>query len=308
MHLDLRQLEVFCRVVEKRSFTLAGSDLGLAQATVSERIAALESTVGLRLLDRLGRSAVPTRAGEKLYDRALHMLRLRDELLADLAGYGTDEAGTLEIAASTIPGEFVLPELTARFRKDRPRVLVRVKVGDSHWVGERVLAGEVECGVVGAEPDAPNLDAKALWPDALVAIAPPDHPLAHARAIPRDLLLEQPLILREPGSGTRRTLENALGPRAADLLRVVAEFGSTTAAKRAVAAGHGISVLSAVAVEQELRAGTLVQLDVQPPLPVRRLWAITDRRRAPSPLCRAFLCFLEADAASRAPSGQASRR
>ncbi len=296
MALELRPLEVFCRVVERRSFTLAGRDLGLAQASVSERVAALEATVGVRLLDRLGRDVVPTRAGLRLYEKSQQLLQFRDEMLDEIASFDTPDQGTLEVAASTIPGEYRLPGVVARFRGERPGVFVRVQVGDSEWVAERVLAGDAELGIVGTEPESPLLQATPLWPDALVAIAPPGHPLAGPQPISREQLVQAPVVLREPGSGTRRTLELALGPTATAMLQPVAEFGSTTAVKRAVAAGLGVAVVSAAAVEEELAAGTLQNLNLRPPLPIRRLWAVTDRRRATSGPCRVFLEFLQADA------------
>ncbi len=295
--MDLRSLDIFCRVVERQSFTAAARELDLAQASVSERIAALESDLGLRLLDRLGRSVTPTPAGERLYAGARELLRSRDALLDELAGFGTAEAGTLKIAASTIPAEYFLPDAVARFVSARQKVRVTVHVGDSDEVCARVLSGEAQLGVVGAKPEGAHLRATALWRDRLVAICPPKHPLASpSEEVPLSAFLKEPMVLRESGSGTRRTLEEAMGRKRPVTLNVAAEFGSTAAVKRAVSAGLGVSVVSAAAVALEVQARELVVLDVRPSLPERRLWAVVDSRRESGPLGAAFLEFLGREA------------
>ncbi len=297
--MDLRQLEIFCRVVERQSFTGAARDLEMAQASVSERIATLEADLGLRLLDRLGRSVSPTPAGERLYAGARELLRAREALVSELAGFGAADAGTLEVAASTIPAEYYLPDAVARFASGRPKVKVVVRVGDSEEVCARVLSGEVQLGVVGARPEGMQLRATALWTDELVAICPPDHALATKGEVPLAALLAQPMVVRESGSGTRRTLEEALGRKRPVALNVAAEFGSTAAVKRAVVAGLGVAVVSKAAVTLEVQAGELVQVSVRPALPERRLWAVVDARRAQGPLGAAFLQFLAREAGSR---------
>ena len=290
--MELRPLEIFCRVVEQKSFTAAARVLGMAQASVSERIASLESDLGLQLLDRLGRTVTPTAAGERLYEGARELLRSRDALLSELAGFGAADTGTLEVAASTIPAEYYLPDAVARFVSKRPKVKVTVRVGDSDEVCERVLRGEVQLGIVGAKPEDPQLRSTALWRDALVAICPPAHPFARLEEVPLQSLLEEPMVVRESGSGTQKTLEAALGRKRPVSLKVAAQFGSTAAVKRAVAAGLGVAVVSAASVTLEVRARELVQVALRPPLPERRLWAVVDARRAQGPLCDAFLQFL----------------
>lgn len=290
--MELRPLEIFCQVVEQKSFTAAARALGMAQASVSERIAALEADLGMRLLDRLGRSVTPTPAGERLHEGARALLQSRDTLLSELAGFGKADAGSLEIAASTIPAEYYLPDAVARFLSSRPKVRVMVRVGDSDEVCARVLSGEVPLGFVGAKPENTQLQATAVWRDVLVAICPPTHRFAASREVPLQSVLEEPMVTRGPGSGTQMTLEAALGRKRPLSLNVAAQFGTTGAVKRAVAAGLGVAVVSAAAVSLEVRAGELVQVPVRPRLPRRHLWAVVDARRAQTPLCDAFLQFL----------------
>ena len=294
MDLDLRQLEVFCRVVERASFTRAAADVHLSQAAVSERVAGLETQVGVPLLDRLGRRVEPTPIGRRLYERALELLRLRDDVRIELSELAGGRGGTLCIGASTIPGEWLLPGLVARFYAQRPDAFVRVVVSDTDDVVERVQRGDVELGLIGSEAASTSLVCEPIAPDELVLVASPTHPRAGGRPLDVADLASEAFVLREAGSGTRRALERHLGGVAGlARLRVVAELGSTTAVKGAVMAGLGVSIVSTLAVRHELESGALVALELDPPLPRRLLYAVRDRRRVESPLAREFRRLLE---------------
>ena len=255
MGFDLRHLEVFCKVVETGSFTRAGHMVHLAQASVSERIAALEDAVGTRLLDRLGRRATPTRAGKLLYRRSVEMLELRTRTVAELDELLGLRRGPIDVGASTIPGEFILPAVIGRFGMRYSEVVVQLTIRASADVSRGVSSGELELGVVGSRSPGSELRFDELWTDELVLVAPTSHRWGSGQTVTFDEVCREPFLLREEGSGTRRILEQHLQKDgAADLgsLKVAAVLGSTTAVKEAIRGGFGISILSSRAIQAEI--------------------------------------------------------
>jgi DNA-binding transcriptional LysR family regulator len=292
--VDLRQLEVFARVVELRSFSRAAEALHLTQSTVSEHVRLLEEEVGARLFDRLGRETLPTRAGELLFGYAQRMLALRVEAVQGLQQFLGQIAGTLTVGASTIPGEYVLPPLIGAFREKFPRVSIALQISDTRGIVEAVLDGRVELGMVGARPDQRVLQAVELMPDELVVVVPPAHAWVGRKEVTVADLASEPLIVREPGSGSREAVEKALETAGLRLdgLRVIAEIGSTSAIKQAVKAGMGVSLMSRRAVDDEARSGLLGCVKIKDLAVTRHFYVVTHSNRSRSPLCQAFLDFL----------------
>jgi DNA-binding transcriptional LysR family regulator len=299
--MDLRQLEVFAGVYELRSFSRAASSLRLTQSTVSEHVRLLEEELGTRLFDRLSRETVPTRAGELLYGYARQMLSLRTEARQALDQFLGQVTGTLLVGASSIPGEYVLPAVIGRFREKHPRVAITLQIADSRGIAQAVLDGQVDVGVVGADPGNRGLEAKALMPDELVLVVPPGHPWASRTEATLEELRTEPLIMREPGSGSRMALERALEAAGRGLgeMQVVAEMGSTSAIKQAVKASVGLSVMSRRAAEDECRHGLLACVKLKDLRVTRQFYLVTHAGRSRSPLCRAFLDFLVKEFSTR---------
>jgi DNA-binding transcriptional LysR family regulator len=302
--MDLRQLEVFAGVYDVRSFSRAASALGLTQSTVSEHVRLLEEELATRLFDRLGRETVPTRAGELLYGYARQMLALRTEARQALDQFLGQVTGVLAVGASTIPGEYVLPPLIGRFRERHPRVSISLHIADTRGIVQAVADGQVEVGVVGADPGNRALDARPLMPDELVVVVPARHPWAGRSQATLEELRSEPLVVREPGSGSRQALERALEDAGMSLgaMNVVAEMGSTGAIKQAVKAGVGLSIISRRAVEDEFRLGLLAGVTLRELTVARQFYVVTHAGRSRSPLCRAFLEFLDGDAPAARPT------
>jgi DNA-binding transcriptional LysR family regulator len=292
--MDLRQLEVFAGVYELRSFSRTASSLRLTQSTVSEHVRLLEEELGTRLFDRLSRETVPTRAGELLYSYARQMLALRSQARQAVDDFLGQIAGTLLAGASTIPGEYVLPAVIGRFRERHPRVAITLQISDSRGIVQAVLDGQVDVGVVGADPGNRGLETRALMPDELVLVVPPGHRWSGRPEVSVDELKTEPLIVREAGSGSRQALERALEATGCSLgeMQIIADIGSTSAIKQAVKAGVGVSVMSRRAAEDECRHGLIACVKLKDLVVTRHFYVITHASRSRSPLCRAFLEFL----------------
>ena len=295
--MDLRQLEIFVKVAELKSFSKAAQALRLTQPTVSEHIRTLEQELGVRLLDRLGRGAEATRAGQLLLSHATRMLQLQRETLQAMDSFQGRLAGDLHVAASTIPGEYVLPALIGRFKEKFPDIVVSLLIGDTRAVVDWVIDGRAEVAVVGAKLAHRAIEYRELMPDELVVAVPVVHPWHGKKEIALADLRAEPMLLREQGSGTRTAFESALAQAGQDLsaFRVVGEMGSTQAIKQAVKAGVGVSVISRRAVEEECRSGLVWCLKIRDLQVTRAFYIATHRDRSRSPLAEAFRSFIEAE-------------
>lgn len=292
--MDIRALEVFCRIVELKSFSKAAEAVYLTQPTVSGHIKGLEEFVGLKLLDRLGREVVPTKAGELLYGYAKQVLALRTQAIQALDEYKGSLKGHLVVGGSNIPGEYVLPALLARFKTRYPDISITLKIADSREIARGVLEGAYELGAVGARFDDGQLVYVKFLEDELVLVLPADHPWAAKPAVNLAELSAQQIILREVGSGSRKVLEEALRSAGmnADALAVVAELGSTEAIRQAVKAGAGVSVISLRAIQEDLERGTLRTVPLEGIRLTRDFYLVYHKNRSRSPLCEAFVTFL----------------
>jgi len=292
--MDIRALEVFCKIVELKSFSKAAEAVYLTQPTVSGHIKNLEEFLGLRLLDRLGREVVPTKAGELLYSYAKQVLALRSQAIQALEGYKGSLKGHLLIGGSNIPGEYILPALLAKFKARYPEISIALRIAGSREIVRGVLEGIYEMGAVGAKFDDGQLVYLKLVEDELILALPAGHPWAKRDAVSLADLLQQPIILREAGSGSRKVLEEALLAHGIDVnaLKVVAELGSTEAIRQAVKGGAGVSVISRRAIQEELDRGTLATVPLQDARLTRDFYLVYHKNRSRSPLCEAFITFL----------------
>ena len=289
MDFDLRQLEVFCAVVEQGSFTRAARRVHLSQAAVSERVTNLEQSVGGRLLNRLGRQVTATPMGQLLYRRAMALLQAREGLYFELSELLGARRGALTLAASTVSGEYILPGIMAAFSQRFPEVVVHLLGGDSAAVARLVKQGRAEAGFVGTPTSLPGLESSPLWEDELVLVIPAEHPWGRRRRVPLADLTDVPIIMRGEGSGTRATLEAFLRQHGAGELRVVAELGSTGAVKEGVLRGLGLSVISRRALRTELEAGLVRAIPFKEGKILRRFHLLWDPRRERSPICARFI-------------------
>lgn len=292
--MDIKQLEIFTKIVELKSFSKAAEAVYLTQPTVSGHIHSLEEELGQRLLDRLGREVVPTRAGKVLYDYAKKMVALRDE-----AGQALDQLmgrmkGEIVVGGSTIPGEYLLPAIIGRFREKYPEITVVLKIGDTADIVNRVLSGECEVGIVGSKVEDSRLDYHEFVKDELIIIAASNYPMA-GKGITASALSSIPFVMRERGSGSRMTIEKRLLEIGVDPsgINIVAEMGSTEAVKQAVKAGLGVSIVSSVAVAEDLRHNSLKVIPFKGKKFLRSFYISTHRGRTMSPIGQAFLDFLK---------------
>lgn len=303
--MDLWQLRIFCKLVEHQSFSKAGRIVHLSQPTISSHIKDLEAHFGCRLVDRLGRKTTPTKAGQILYRYARQLLVLRDEAEAAMADFQGSLKGRLEIGGSTIPGGYILPQIIGGFKECYPEVMISLIVGDTRRMIEDTLTGDLELAVVGARVQNKTLFQEELFEDEMRVIVPAGHPWAKRRRIKMEMLLSEPFIVREPGSGTLKSIQAQLAEKGYSLddLNVVAEMGSTEAVIGGILNHVGVSILSTIAVAEALRWETLAALTVEG-IGLKRSFFLTyHRHRSHSPISSTFIEYLKSHGAAKKDTG-----
>jgi DNA-binding transcriptional LysR family regulator len=307
--MDLWQLKIFCNVVEQKSFSKAGRRIHLSQPTVSSHIKDLENHLGCRLINRLAKEAVPTREGELLYRYALKMIALHDEAESALNQFKGRISGNLAIGGSTIPGGYILPRLIGGFLKTHPDVHFSLRVADTRQIVLDIRAGELELGVVGAGVSDRQIVQEILLEDEMCLIVPADHPWGSKKQIEADRLREENFIVRESGSGTLKSIQQTLAAFGYPLedFTIAAELGSTEAVVQGIKSRVGISILSPIAVEEEIQSGILKSLRIKS-MPLKRNFYLTRHKyRSLSPPAQAFDNFLKDPLSARAAPGAFSR-
>ncbi|MEO1997305.1 MAG: selenium metabolism-associated LysR family transcriptional regulator [Planctomycetaceae bacterium] len=244
--MELRHLQSFAEAAERGSFTRAAESLRVTQAAVSQHIAALETELNVRLFDRRGRGVHLTEPGQQMYQYARRILELVSEATRTLGASAQHIAGAIAIATSSVPAEWLVPELLVEFREQYPGIRESLTVSDSSVATSAVEHGDADVGFVGEVPQSSKLNSTAVAQDELVLVSSADHPWTATGTATLKQLSQQPLIVREPESGSRRCVEKTLrqhGISPADL-QIAMEVNNNDAIRAAVERGVGVAFLS----------------------------------------------------------------
>ncbi|MRS12865.1 MAG: LysR family transcriptional regulator [Actinobacteria bacterium] len=260
--MNVTQLRTFIAVVDHGSFSEAARVLGISQPAVTMQIQALEADIGAMLLDRGYRKVALTEAGQRLLPHARRVLAEIDDARFSIDALSDVISGRLTVAASTTPGQYLLPRLLGGFLKENPEVGVTLRVYDSADVVAHVEAGEADLGMTGAEVRGARVLYERLGTDDLALICPPSHRLAAVDGVTFSDIADEPFIVRESGSGTRMAAEEVIrrsGVEPADL-PVVMELGTNEAIVSAVEGGMGLGIVSSQVASKALDLGTVAQV------------------------------------------------
>lgn len=259
---DLDDLAVLVLVAETGSIGRAAARLGLSQPSVSRRMTALERSLRVPLLYRETRGTTLTPAGKAVVDWAAVLLGAADDFTRSVQTLRVQRAVAVRAAVSMTLAEHLTPRWLTTLRRTAPDAVVSLTVVNSTEVAALVEAAHVDIGFVESPTVRRGLRRRRIGTDALVVAVAPGHEWAGQRSISAGTLAATPLLVREPGSGTRETIEHALASAGLDLLPGM-ELASNTALKSAAVAGMGPVVVSALAVADELAAGRLVRVVVR---------------------------------------------
>lgn len=291
-------MRVFITVADKKNFSKAAKALSLTQPAVSFQIQTLEQYYQTMLFDRVNRHVKLTAAGELLLDYAVHMNNLQAELERNMQQLTGHVKGELLVGASTTIGEYILPYVVGAFKQNYPDVNATIQIMNTKGIAESVNNKSFDLGIIeGPVEMTENMETIAFLEDELVLAIPADHPYAKRESITLDELKALPYITREPGSGSRLIFEQALIDADFDVeeLNMVMELGSTTSIKSAIMGGLGISTISKWAIQDLLKTGKVVALNIEGLTLKRTFNIILNNDKFHSEATGKFLDFLAKD-------------
>ncbi|MEO3998309.1 LysR substrate-binding domain-containing protein [Mesorhizobium sp. CAU 1732] len=290
-NITLKQLKAIQAITSQGKIVNAAKVLGLTPPAVTIQLRQLEEDVELALFDRTHEGMRLTAAGQAVVDAAQAIeerLRLLEDQIDAIKGV---RAGSLRLGVVST-AKYFAPQLMAAFMKKYPDIDMRLLVGNRADTIANLKSHEVDVALMGRPAKDVPLRASAFGDHPLVIVAPPDHVLAKARDISKERIAEEHFLIREPGSGTRISLEIFFSELPGRLDDLGVEMGSNETIKQAVMAGLGIAFISAHTIASEVEAGRLVILDVVG-MPIRRQWFVVTRSdRAISPVMATFHDFL----------------
>ncbi|MCC5809515.1 MAG: LysR family transcriptional regulator [Ectothiorhodospiraceae bacterium] len=291
MKYSLRQLQIFVAVAQGGSVSGAAQRLSLSQSATSTALGELERQFDCQLFDRIGKRLKLNELGHQLLPKAAALLDRAEELeniLEGRAGFGA-----LEVGATLTIGNYLATMIISAFMQEHPESRVRLRVHNTASVVERVAGYQLDLGLIEGDCNHPDIEVRPWLEDELTVFAAPGHPLADRDSPDLEQLGRERWILREQGSGTRRTFDNATRalPRQP---QVRLELEHTEAIKRAVESGLGIGCVSRLALRDAFRRGSLVPI-ATPGLDLRRqFYFIWHRQKYQTAGMRAFLALCEA--------------
>ena len=290
--MHLKQLEVFVNVVKLKSFSKAAEAVYLSQPTVRAHINALEEELDTKLIVRSTKEVYPSEAGKIFYQYALEMLNLRDTAFMEVKSYSTQVKGILEIAASTVPSQYLLPKAIPGLLEKYPQLSFSIKQYDSVEVVHRIIEMEAEIGVTGAMFEKSGCIFEPIADDRLVIITPNIKEFADLNGkMTPELIRSSKFVSREYGSGTRKESENFLLGIGIDpqSLKISVQLESTESVIQAVKNNLGIAIVSKYACEDCLAAGNILAFDYESPDLSRSFYAVYRKNRPLSPAAEAFV-------------------
>lgn len=294
--MDIRQIETFVEVVRLESFSKAAEKLFITQPTVSNHITALEKEVGSELIDRSGRLFRITPTGQILYEHAEKIIDQINNAKYEIDAYDQGLQGKITILSSSIPREYILPDLIKSFLEEHPKISFSLQGSDSKEAIKRILTYENDFAIVGKMNDNPKLDFVKLVKDSSVLIVPNDkfENLENGDTVKFEDILDENFILREYGSASLETIINAIYQSSKDArkLRIVGTCDDNEAIKSLVSKGVGLSFMNEIAIERDIKENRFKYLKIKGVDFSRDFYFLYHREKPLSPLGKRFKDFV----------------
>jgi len=286
--LNLNHLATLLAVAERGNITRTARELGTSQPAISRQLAELESSCAVQLLERMPRGVRLTDAGKRLCEHARRIrasAQAAERELAELRGL---TRGRLSVGASTTIGSYLIPAVFGEFHRRHGGIELELEIANTAAIQTAVAERELDLGLTEGLIASEQLEVEVVHHDEMVAIVAPSDPLLRDTPVPCERLRPRSFLIRERGSGSRDVVVAALADRGVQLDDAMA-LGSTEAIKSAVASGLGVSMVSRLAVELELRLGVLVELPLSDLRVRRALHLVRPRGVSPGPAVQAFV-------------------
>ncbi len=288
IHATLQQLRLFEAVARHRSYTRAAEEVHLTQPAVSIQVKRLEENIGSPLFEMIGKKMHLTLAGQEVHDACVDVLRRLGDLEITLDNLSGEVAGPINVTVVS-SAKYFLPYLLGKFMRRYPKVEPHLKVTNRANLLERLGNNTDDLYITGLVPEEMPVVEYPFLENVLVVVAHPHHPLAKKKGLTLEDLADERFVGREPGSGTRKAVEELFRERGLTVTPYI-ELSSSEAIKQGVMAGLGLAVLSLHSLSLELSANKLTILDVKD-FPLRRRWYAVHRKG--KQLSRAAQTFLD---------------
>lgn len=292
--MELKQLQSFAAVVKYQSFTKAAEHLFLSQPTVSNHICQLEEELNKRLILRTTKSVELTPKGREVYEYVTRILELKERMVESC---NQDSQRIIHLGASTIPSAYILPELLAEFGQMSPDTYFSIHQSDSQGVINGLIEGLFDIGMIGMKTEDERIECIPFCQDKMILITPVNEhflELNKREGVSIKTLLKEPIIMRELGSGSRKTAELFLEDAniSEDDLNIIARINDQEAIKNMVAKGLGVSIISEMAARNFLSEKLILGFQIPEFASGRSLYLIYRKDYILQPYIRAFLKFL----------------
>jgi DNA-binding transcriptional LysR family regulator len=294
--MEIKQLKSFIAVVDCGNFTKAAEKTYTSQPTISTHIRALEDELGTRLIARDTKNIKITDKGYELYDCAVHIIELQENLMKRWA---EEDKSYINLGASTIPSAYILPELMAEFSQLHPEISLIIHQGDSTDVAEGLLSGLYDLGLLGMDCSSDKLKCDPFYRDETVLITPNNAEFQALKQLESDKAYEEifrhPIIYREKGSGTQKAAEAIIEKLGFDLgeLNVIARINDQETIKNLVAAGVGVSLVSWLAVREYEKGGSVLVFRLPKGDSERRFYMAVNKESYKSAAVKAFMRYVK---------------
>ncbi len=294
--MEFNQLESFISVVKHNSFSYAAKELYITQPTVSNNIQNLEKELNTTLLNRTSKTISLTDAGEIFYKYAVELINIRDKAKYMLSEHTNKLEGEIEITASSIPEQYILPYIIKDFTKIYPKISFSMTHKNSKEIIDDIMEGKLNFGIVGAKYHSDMLEYIDFFEDELALCVPNNnsYPLSEDDYMDMNALFSEKIILRKKGSGTRRLIEHKLSSLDIDLedLNIVSQIDSNEMIKKMIELGLGISFISKIAVKNEIDLKLIKPLRIKGLELKRCFYFVYSKNRTLSPVVETFKDFL----------------
>ena len=289
--MTLKQLEAFVRIANNKSFTLAAKELFITQPTVSAYINNMEEELGVRLFDRTTKEVQLSEEGDSIYLYAKEILELADKIQSSFSvNEDENKLRQVVISTSSIPGQFLVPEILAAFKKKFPEVDFKVRETDSEGVVEDITNHMADIGLAGTEISTNKCNFIPFYDDELILVTENSEKYRKIKetATNLDWIKNEDFIMRESGSGTRREAVKLLESHgiSQNELKISATFGKTVTVVNSVINGLGIATMSRLAVTGEIERGELLEFKLSKDGGYRKLYMVTEKKNKMSDGCK----------------------
>lgn len=258
--MTLRHLKIFLCVCDEGNMTAAAGKLYMAQPSVSQAIAELEKHYRVKLFERLGRKLFITIAGQKLINYARHIVNLAQE--TEDVMQEIYHNGVIRIGASVTVGTCILHEIIGNFSQQHPNIKIISSVNNTTIIEGMLLADQLDIGLVEGKIHSQGMIIQPFMEDDLVLVTSILHPLAQKYSVQPTDIDNMEFIIREEGSGTRELFEVVMANKGLNW-QIAGVYNNAETIKNMISAGLGISVMSRLAVQKEIKRKELKIVDIE---------------------------------------------